>query len=262
MVLRVSPLVLVADIILFLVIGYAALYALRRINRYGEPLNRFLIITAFSLLMASLGRLIDIGDDFAADPEPFIPLEQALYFFSIVGITYGLINYIRSVERRIFPTPVGEVNNGNLPPGGFLYLGDQDSVLEFLGSCKVPTLVVTRSPWKYKESCEHAQALWITQASDQGVGPTKLHVILDSAVKFFQGGGRLIIIDCLEVLILYNDFGSVFRFLSTLKDYAVEAGSTVLLLVGDSTVGDRELMMLKREFTPVKDLKELLRTSS
>jgi hypothetical protein len=260
--LRVPPLVFVSDVILLLVIGYAAFYALRRINRYEEPLNRFLVVTAFSLLLASIGRLIDVFDDFAVNPESVTPLEGALYFFSIVGITYGLINYIRSVERRIFPLPSGEINGGNLPPGGFLYLGEPDEVFEFLGRCEVPALIVTRSPWKYKEFCERVQTLWITQASESGVGPTKLHVILDSAVKFFQGGGRLVIIDCLEILILYNDFHSVFRFLSTLRDYAVEAGSTVLLLMGQSTVGDRELMMLKREFAPIKDLKELLRTSS
>ncbi|ASA78422.1 DUF835 domain-containing protein [Thermococcus sp. 5-4] len=260
--LTVPPLVFISDVVLLLVIGYAAFYALRRINRYEEPLNRFLVITAFSLLLASIGRFIDVVDDFAANPETFAPLEGALYFFSIVGVAYGIINYIRSVERRIFPVPSGEIRDGNLPPGGFLYLGEREEIFEFLGSCEVPALVVTRSPWKYKEFCESAQTLWITQASESGVGPTKLHVILDSAVKFLQSGGRLVVIDCLEVLILYNDFHSVFRFLSTLRDYAVEAGSTVLLIVGRSTVGDRELMMLKREFIPVKDLEELLRTSS
>ncbi|WP_258083505.1 DUF835 domain-containing protein [Thermococcus thermotolerans] len=260
--LMVPLLVFIADVVLFVVIGYAALYALRRINRYEEPLNRFIIVTAFSLLLASIGRAMDIIDDFMTRPEILWPMKQVSYFLSILGIAYGLMNYIRSVEKRIFPVPSGKVLDGTLPPGGFIYLGENEGeVLEFLGKCEVPAMVITRSPWKYEDICEHVHTLWITQASESGVGPTRLHVILDSAVKFFQGGGKLIVIDCLEVLVLYNEFQSVFRFLSALKDYAIGTGSTVLLLVGNPTLDEKEMMILKREFAPIKDLKELLRIS-
>ncbi|ASJ11372.1 DUF835 domain-containing protein [Thermococcus thioreducens] len=259
--LTVSLPVFIADVVLFVVIGYAALYALKRINRYEGALNRFIVVTAFSLFLASIGRAVDIVDDFVRDSGMLMHVEQIAYFFSILGITYGLMNYIRSVERRIFPVPSGKALDGKLPSGGFMYLGGEDEVLGFLGRCGIPAMVITRSPWKYEGSCKHVQTLWITQASESGVGPTKLHVILDSAVKFFQGGGKLVVIDCLEVLILYNDFQSVFRFLSALKDYAIGTGSTVLLLVGSSTMDEKEMMILKREFAPIKDLKELLKTS-
>ena len=260
--LMVPPVVFIADVVLLVVIGYAALYAFRRINRYEGPLNRFIVVTAFSLLLASIGRALDVIDDFVIPHGLLMSTEQAMYFFSILGITYGLMNYIRSVERRIFPVPSGKVLDGKLPPGGFMYLGEkEDEVLEFLGRCELPAMVVTRSPWKYEGICEHVQPLWITQASESGVGPTRLHVILDSAVKFFQGGGKLVVIDCLEVLVLYNEFHSVFRFLSALKDYAIGTSSTVLLLVGSSTLDEKEMMILKREFAPVKSLKELLKTS-
>jgi len=253
--------VFIGDLILLLVIGYAAFYALRRVNRYEGSLNRFLMITAGSLLLATLGRALDVLDDVAPSPERFVPAEQLLYFVSIVGVAYGIINYIGNVERRIMPTLVKGSPGRKLRPGGFLYFGEKD-LLDFLASTKAPTLVITRSPWKYEGVGDHVQALWITQASDKGIGPTKLHVILDSTVRFFQEGGGLVVVDCLEVLILYNDFQTVFRFLSALRDYAIGSGSTVLVVTSRSVVDERQLNVLSREFTPIKNLRELLKTSS
>ncbi|AFL95291.1 hypothetical protein CL1_1088 [Thermococcus cleftensis] len=258
--LTVPHVVLLADIVLFLVISYAAVYAIKRIHRYGEPLDRFIIIIAASLFLAAAGRLLDVIDD-VTEPDPVIfSAEQVLYFFSIIGVAYGLLSYISSVERRILPAPVKGVGSDDLSPGGYLYTGEGE-VQELIASVKAPVLVVTRSPWKYKEF-ENVQTLWVTQAGEEGVGPTRLHVILEAAVSFMRGGGRLVIIDCLEVLILYNDFSSVFRFLSTLKDYAVSSRSTLLLLVGRDTLREREFKLLAREFQPIKNLREILRTSS
>ncbi|NJE05484.1 DUF835 domain-containing protein [Thermococcus sp. M36] len=92
--------------------------------------------------------------------------------------------------------------------------------------------------------------------------PTKLHVILESAVGFLRGGGKVVVIDCLEVLVIYNDFVSVFRFLASLKDYAVNFHSLVLVTVEEGALADREFRILSKEFIPVKNLSSLLRTSS
>lgn len=260
--LTVSLPVFIADLILLAVISYAVFYGLKRVNRYEGALSRFITITTLSLLLAFIGRVIDVVDDFIGNQSVLFYIEETLYFFSIIGVTYGVINYIGNVEKRIFPVPSGEAFGGELVPGGFMYLGDNlGGILEFLKKAEIPAMVVTRSPWRYEGAPENVRTLWVTQAAENGVGPTKLHVILDGAVKFFRSGGKLVVMDCLEVLVLYNDFQSVFRFLSTLKDYAIETGSTVLLLVDESTIDERQMSLLRREFTPVKSLRELLRTS-
>lgn len=102
----------------------------------------------------------------------------------------------------------------------------------------------------------------MTQVTDKGIGLTKLHVVIESAVKFLRGGGRLIVVDCLETLILYNDFTAIFRFLTALKDHAVETKSAVLVVVDKETLKERELNVLLREFIPVRNLKSLLKTSA
>ncbi|NJE30084.1 DUF835 domain-containing protein [Thermococcus sp. 18S1] len=258
--LTVPPVVLVADVVLFLVISYSAFYAIRRIHRYGEPLDRFIVIIAGSLFLASIGRALDVVDDLVDVGEAFVPAEEILYFVSIIGVAYGLLSYMGSVERRILPTPVRGKGSDALAPGGYMYSGSE-SLAEFLSAVDGPVLVITRSPWKYREF-ENVQALWVTQAGEEGVGPTKLHVLLEAAVDFMRGGGRLVVIDCLEILVLYNDFNSVFRFLSTLKDYAVGTRSTLLLIVDREAIEEKEFKVLSREFPPIKSLWDVLKTSS
>jgi len=248
----------IADVVLFLVLGYAAIYALTRVSRYSDPFHRFIMITAFSLLIATVGRAMDIADDFSGAPSILPKLEVVLYFISIIGVIYGLVNYIGSIEGRLLIVPSNVEPNGGIVPGGFLYFGDRESLLKFLASINVPVLAVTRTPWAFR-GIKNVQTLWITQASEEGVSPTRLHVIIDTAVKFFKGGGRLVLIDCIEVLILYNDFVSVFKFLTTLKDYALNTGSALLVNVSEGALGEREINLLTREFEPIKDLKRLLK---
>jgi len=258
--LMVPPLVLIADLVLLGVIGYAAFYALRRIHRYSEPLDRFIVVITVSLLLATLGRLLDVVDDFIVPSETVYLIEYGLYFFSIVGVAYGLLSYINSVERRILPLPPKAGSSGALSPGGYLY-ADGEDVLKFLSMVDGPVLVITRSPWRY-EGLGNVRTIWVTPVGEGGISPTRLHVLLEAAVEFMRGGGRLIVVDCFEVLMLYNDFSAVFRFLSTMKDYAVSSGSALLLLVDRDALEEKELRLLEREFVPVKGLDEVLRTSS
>ena len=259
--LTVSPYMLAMDIVLLFVLGYAAFYAITRVSRYGEPLNKFVVIIAASLLLATFGRFLDVVDDLFRVPDYLYSIEELLYFLSILGVIYGVLNYIRAVEKRLVsPPPSGTTGNG-VNPGGFVFFGDRDKLSEFLASVSLPVLIFTREPWRYR-SLKHVKTIWVTQASEEGVGPTRLHVILDMAVGFLRDGGRLIVLDCVEILVIYNDFVSVFRFLTTLKDYVINAGASLLLHVDESSFEERQLRLLLREFKAVDDPRRLLKTSS
>lgn len=72
-------------------------------------------------------------------------------------------------------------------------------------------------------------------------------------MKFLkEAGGGTICVDCLEYLIIYNGFEAVFRFVTSLKDYAMLAGSSIILTVREGTLNERELSFLLRELEPVK----------
>ena len=259
--LNVSPYVFIMDVLLLIALGYAALYALSRMSRYGEPLNRFIVITAVSLLLATFGRILDVIDDVYQVPGYVYSAEEFLYFLSIVGVLYGLLNYIMATERKLIHPPASGSNGNSVRPGGYVFTGDWKELLDFLSSVSFPVLVFTRNPQRYRD-LEHVETAWITQASDEGISPTRLHVLLDMAVNFLRDGGRLIVVDCVEVLVIYNDFPSVFRFLTTLKDYVVSADASLLLHLDENSLEARQLRLLLREFEKIGDLEKLLKTSS
>ncbi|NJE05485.1 hypothetical protein E3E36_04875 [Thermococcus sp. M36] len=164
-----SPFALLADLVLFAVITYVAFHAVKRINRYEEPLGRFMKITAASLSLASFGRLLDIADNFMSLRPGIILLEKAIYFVSIIGLAYGLFMYVRGIEKTILRVPDDVSATDGVEPGGYLYLGRDGEVVDFMASVGVPALVVTRSPWKYSDLGDHVQTLWVTQVGQEGV---------------------------------------------------------------------------------------------
>ncbi|WP_297477167.1 DUF835 domain-containing protein [Thermococcus sp.] len=257
--LRVSPLVFLGDVVLLIVMAYAASYSIRRMHRYGEPLDRFIFIVSLSLVLATLGRLLDLIDDFVPLNPSVDVVEYTLYFFAIVGVIYGIISYMNRVEKRILP-PERVESSIKPAPGGYIH-GDEESVVGFLSSLNDPVLVITRKPERYGH-LKKVETLWVTPLGGEGVSPTRLHFLLEAAVNFMRNGGKLVVIDCVEVLVLYNDFPSVFKFLSSLKDHAVTSGVAVLLLIERGAFEERELKLLEREFIPLEKPADLLRTSS
>ncbi|WP_457751944.1 DUF835 domain-containing protein [Thermococcus sp.] len=263
--LVVSLVWLAADVFLLLIIGYAAYYALRRVSRYSEPLNRLVKITAISLILATLGRALDIVDDFSMNPSLRNAISNAefvLYFFAIAGTIYGILNYMSNIEKRMFPAPEIPVGKSRLNPGAFLLITESCDLLSLLKGLESPTLLITRNPHEYNDLPDNVSVVWITPSAEKGIPPTKLHVLLEGAVKFLREGGRVVIIDCVETLLIYNEFKSVFRFLTALKDNVVSSGGTLVLVVGKDTMERRELNVLMREFLLVENVESLFKTSS
>ena len=261
----VSPIRLIGDVFLLFAIGYAAYYVLKRISRYGEPLSCLLKITALSLILATLGRALDIVDDFSVSPAVrgvVLDVEFVLYFFAILGTIYGILNYISHVERSVSPSLQTPRRKSRLNPGAFLLIADRNDMLSLIGGLESPTLLVTRNPHEYRDLPENVSVMWITPSVEKGIFPTKLHVLLESAIKFLREGGRVIIIDCVETLLVYNEFKSVFRFLTALKDNVISSGGTLILAIGRDTMERRELNVLLREFTLAENVESLFKTSS
>ncbi len=60
----------------------------------------------------------------------------------------------------------------------------------------------------------------------------------------------LVILDGLEHLLLYNDFRSVMKLLSALRDYMILTGSTLIVAIEEDTLQKTQLSILRRELPP------------
>lgn len=252
--LTVSWPVFVADVVLFLAIGYAIVFLIRRLNKYGDlQLNAFIKLSLVFLVIGELGRITDLINDFCCSGS-FDTFLYAAYFVSIVGVLYSVLHYIKLVEKKYVPLlkKVPEVKTSFKAHVVFSKNRLLD-VIDVLKDGNFPVLVITRSPDFYSGlNRKNVSTIWVTQ-SEKGVAPTALHVLQGIILDFVkENPGSVVIIDCLEYLMLYNDFKSIFKFLSALKDYVVlQYGSGLIIFVDEEVLSSQEKALLLKEFEPL-----------
>lgn len=76
-------------------------------------------------------------------------------------------------------------------------------------------------------------------------------MIQDYAIKFARENGGVVLIDCLEYLLTYNDFSNVFKFLINLKDQLLLLGASFIIAADEKAIGEREYRILLNEFEPL-----------
>ncbi len=248
----------VYDVVLLLGMAYIWFFFFRRWNRYTVELKPFIRNTTVFLGFAVVGRFVDLVGDFYRIPH----LNAILSFFygtSIVGLMYTMIKYVLILERKYLPLKLSSYSSPSSEAtadlkGAYIALGSKSKfvdVMELIKSAKLPTLVFTRNPHLY-QGMEFVVPVWVTQATDQGISPTKLHVIQEHALKFIRKNpNAIVLIDCLEYLLLYNDFAAVYKFLINLKDYLIPAGAALIVIVDESALDERQRALLLREFEPL-----------
>lgn len=255
--LTVSYVRLIYDIVLLLAMGYIWLFFAKRWNRYTSELRPFVRNATIFLGLGVIGRLLDLITDFMNVPQQD-NLFVGLYGISILGVIYTMVDYMLLLERKYLPTRVPvtskPTSQDSRLKGAYLAFGSKSKMVDIFNlirSLKLPTLAFTRNPQLYS-GMDFVAPVWVTQATDRGVPPTKLHVIQDQAISFVRENPEsVVLIDCLEYLLLYNDFTSVFKFLVNLKDHLLPAGAALIVIVDENALDERQKALLLREFEPL-----------
>lgn len=98
--------------------------------------------------------------------------------------------------------------------------------------------------------------LWLTTIEDKNaVSPTRLEFLLQTLVNFMRKteDPKVIFLDGgVEYLMLENGFASVFKFLTTLKDYASLHNTVIVVPLTEEGMDERNLKLLQREFERLK----------
>ncbi|AIF68919.1 hypothetical protein PAP_02445 [Palaeococcus pacificus DY20341] len=89
-----------------------------------------------------------------------------------------------------------------------------------------------------------------TQGKDT-ISPTNLPYMLELANKYLREGREkgirgVVVIDCLEYLVVYNNFETIVRFLSTLRDFALINDGVVVIALDEKSWKKKEMAILKR----------------
>ena len=238
---------------LFLIISAFTIFLGLRINKYPRNLRRLIILATVFSAIGTFGRFINLLALFINIPF-FSEIHMLTHVVSVGGIIWTFILVIRVLENYYIPFTSSVAPKEGKSGVAYLTLS-QDTVQKvhtlLQEFSEGPVLVFTRNPQRYNRY-KNVKTAWVTTAGFEGVSPTALHILHDMAIRFVsENNNTTVIVDCLEYLIIYNGFRSVFKFLVSLKDHLVMRGATLILVVDPTTLKESELSLLRREFNPL-----------
>lgn len=114
--------------------------------------------------------------------------------------------------------------------------------------------VISREPSslvKRRLGSKEVPVLWLTKVEGgNSIHPSRLPYLLQTLVDFMRedDAPKLVLLDCFEYLVLENGFKPVFKFLTSLKDYALLNNAVILLPLFKNALDEREYALLNREF--------------
>jgi len=238
---------------------YLLMFFIQRINRYSGKARKAVIGLTGFLTSAVIVRAVEMFEKLTKGEE-IGSVIYVIYSFAILGLMIMVTWYVRFLEEEYLfiiqsQKKASENGGGEKLIGAYIISGARSRIVDLINMIKelnAPILIFTRSPDFYKDLGENVRVVWITQASEEGIAPTKLHVIQEYAIRFAKENSyAVIIIDCLEYLLIYNEFPSVFKFLVNLKDHLLMLNSALVLAVDEKALEPRQYTLLLNEFEPL-----------
>ncbi|MDV3104627.1 DUF835 domain-containing protein [Thermococcus waiotapuensis] len=222
-----------------------ALFILYRYRALFETsLSRSLLRKGtYVTLLLWLGFLADVMNDVYPTSLTKI-LDDIIISFALLLGTYYLVDYMRRARVAVEPSKI--VNGTSQLKNGAYLAGtrDIDSILRLSAGKKV--MALTRTPEVFKK--RGIPYLWLSKVEgENSIDPLRLPAILHRLISMADED-TVIIIDGLEYLIMENGFSSVFKFLTTLRDYFLLKGGTLVAVVSPAALEESQLSLLRREF--------------
>ncbi|AIF68645.1 hypothetical protein PAP_01015 [Palaeococcus pacificus DY20341] len=182
----------------------------------------------------------------------------------IFGLSWTKLvkNLVEGIESCA--TFYGEVKGLGIASG--LYLcKDRDSCLNFSKSLleRFPSMIICRDPCEVLKKRlgfeDQVKCWWLTKVEGENViHPTRLPFLTYNITEFINGEGkRFVLLDGIEYLVLENGFDAIYKFLTTLKDYAILYDSIILVPIDPEAYEHKEYGLLLREFEILEEKKAL-----
>ncbi len=107
-------------------------------------------------------------------------------------------------------------------------------------------MAIREKPERFKNI--RGRKIWVTDiVGKDRIKPHNLTILTDSIIRFLEEGGeRIVIIDCIEYLLLYNDFINIMRNIELINSYAMERNSTIIIVIDNEAYTTKEYSLLRR----------------
>jgi hypothetical protein len=220
----------------FVFVAGLMFYEMREV--YGSKARN----TGLSLLIYGLHQM---DYPFMRPVQWFVPIGFWIGFILTLLTAFFMVEFSTGETFEISASPKKQIR---IEPGvRILRPNEIEKFLEELRD--YPTLAFVRNV----EVPEGWRTFRITNLDgSRNVSPTNLPRILETAVEYLSSTRErgditpVVFLEGLEYLKLYNDFPSIAKFISTLRDYVNLKNGTLVLITDKNTWDEREWRLLNR----------------
>ena len=225
---------------------------------YNLFLAGFLIVSGVAFF--SLFRSYDGYTPMEASLNSLLVLVFLLIAFSWQKLVKGLIE-----KEKAYLATYKEIKEIHIASG--LYLCKyRESCLNIARAFidRFESMIICREPPEVLRNKldigEDVKIWWLTKAErEDAIHPTRLPFMTYNIVEFInkENHKRFVLLDGIEYLILENGFESIYKFLTSLKDYAILYDAVILVPIDPDAYDLKEYNLLLREFEVLEEKRAL-----
>ncbi len=93
-----------------------------------------------------------------------------------------------------------------------------------------------------------AKVVWVTDiVGKDRIKPHNLTILTDSIIRFIEENeNAIVLVDCVEYLLLYNDFINVLRNIELINSYVMEKNAILIIITDNNAYTNKEYSLLRR----------------
>ena len=214
-------------------------------KKYIASLLLFLTATLITMVFRGNKKMIDLASTI-----------YTISYFYIIYLGYSVFQRAANIDEKTETSTSGECK---VASGAYNVVDNNNEIIKNFVHYAHCTLAISRKNaenWRKEYGFEPARLLWVSRSSVEGaVDPTRLHYITQTIIDFVRAhDGGVIIIDCIDFLLLYNDFRSVMKFLLSVKDNVVINGGMMIVVLSEKTLSAQEKSIIMKEFEPFREV--------
>ncbi|USH00796.1 DUF835 domain-containing protein [Thermococcus argininiproducens] len=263
----------VGNLILRFIIVILAFLVRKELKKRDLSILRFYDLLVISFIVYAISKifflplnldragLLDINEKTARTLNSI-----ANFLINIFGIllVYAWIKLFKGLTQRYRLIPIVQPFPGELaktlPPGVYItkHSGELCDECKTLLQGRKAIIITRRKPEDLKSKLgAEIPILWLAKVEAPGVVyPHNLERLAHELISFMKSekGPKSIMIDGFEYLMIENGFEPVFKFLTSLKDYAILTDTVIIVPIKKEALEGRKYALLLREFRKLEEL--------
>jgi archaellum biogenesis ATPase FlaH len=122
------------------------------------------------------------------------------------------------------------------------------NILPNIATKPVSLFMAIRDLGNAPKNIKDAKVVWVTDiVGKDRIKPHNLTILTDSIIRFIEENeNAIVLIDCVEYLLLYNDFINVLRNIELINSYIMEKNAMLIIITDNNSYTPKEYSLLRR----------------